>query len=207
MNENSYREAFGQDYEPEHEADEAPALNEQKKNALLRYMAILFGLAFLLVLLSFLIQMRDSRETISDLSQSNASALQNAGKLQDDNMSLLLENEELRERLASLEDELSQAEQDGERAESAHRDALAEAKRAQEDFAARTRLDSLLMEAAGYWLNGDRAQCERSLSRVDEESLGEQGKELYGRLRAALDADTAENAEEDGEAVPPEKEE
>ncbi len=203
MNENSSREAFGRDYEPEYEGT-APVLNEQKKNALLRYMAILFGLAFLLVLLSFLIQMRDSRETISDLSQSNASALQNAGKLQDDNMSLLLENEELRERIASLETELSKAEQDGERAESARRDALAEAERVQKDFAARSRLDSLLMEAAGYWLNGDRAQCERSLGRVDEESLGEQGKELYGRLRAALDADTAENAA--GEAVPQEEE-
>ena len=45
-------------------------LPDQKKNALLRYMAILFGVAFLLVLLSFLIQMRDSRETISDLSES-----------------------------------------------------------------------------------------------------------------------------------------
>ncbi len=204
MNENSSREMFGMDREPEY-GETAPALSDQKKNALLRYMAILFGLAFLLVLLSFLIQMRDSRETISDLSQSNASALQNAGKLQDDNMSLLLENEELRERIASLETELSRAEEDGKTAERGRRDALAEAESAQKDFAARTRLDNLLMEAAGYWLNGDRAQCERSLGRVDEESLGEQGKELYGRLRAALDADTAENAE--GEDVPQREEE
>ena len=62
---------------PDHSPESAPAsapephragLPDQKKNALLRYMAILFGVAFLLVLLSFLIQMRDSRETISDLS-------------------------------------------------------------------------------------------------------------------------------------------
>ena len=44
--------------------EELSPLSDKKKNALVRYMAILFGVAFLLVLLSFLIQLRDSRETI-----------------------------------------------------------------------------------------------------------------------------------------------
>ncbi len=209
MNDYASHRDFERDREPE---EEAPPLNEQKKNALLRYMAILFGLAFLLVLLSFLIQMRDSRETISDLSQSNASALQNAGKLQDDNISLLRENGELREQIASLEAELSKAKEDGERAETAKRDALAEAEEAKRNYVSQTRLDGLLMDAAGYWLNGDREECERSLSRVDTEALGERGMELYDRLRATLDADTTESVdipetEEGGEAVPTRKEE
>lgn len=43
--------------------------------------------------------MRDSRQTISDLNQSNASALQNAGKLQEENQMLTAANAELQEQL------------------------------------------------------------------------------------------------------------
>ena len=64
-------------------------ISDEKRTALLRYMAILFGVAFLLVLLTFLIQLRDSKQTISELNKSNASALQNAGKLQDEANSVL----------------------------------------------------------------------------------------------------------------------
>ena len=58
--------------------EELSQLSEKKKNALLRYMAVLFGVAFLLVLLSFLIQMRDSQQTISELNLSTTNALRNA---------------------------------------------------------------------------------------------------------------------------------
>ena len=68
-------------------------------------MAVLFGVAFLLVLLSFLIQIRDSRETISDLNQSNASALQNALKLQEDNQTLAAANDDLTAQLQEAQDE------------------------------------------------------------------------------------------------------
>ena len=85
--------------------EDKTALSTGKRNALLRYMAILFGVAFLLVLLSFLIQMRDSRDTISDLHESNASALQNALQLQEENQALTAANAELTERISDLEAE------------------------------------------------------------------------------------------------------
>ncbi len=85
--------------------EDKTALSTGKRNALLRYMAILFGVAFLLVLLSFLIQMRDSRDTISDLHESNASALQNALQLQEENQALTAANAKLTERISDLEAE------------------------------------------------------------------------------------------------------
>ena len=85
--------------------EDKTALSTGKRNALLRYMAILFGVAFLLVLLSFLIQMRDSRDTISDLHESNASALQNALQLQEEIQALTAANAKLTERISDLEAE------------------------------------------------------------------------------------------------------
>lgn len=61
-------------------APETPAkgITPKKKQALLTYMTILFVVAFLLVLLSFFIQLRDSRATISELNESSMNALKNA---------------------------------------------------------------------------------------------------------------------------------
>ena len=87
------------------EAAEKPGLSARKRTALLRYMAVLFGVAFLLVLLSFLIQIRDSRETISDLNQSQSSALQRAQQLQAQNESLTEDNNNLRAQLSAAEAE------------------------------------------------------------------------------------------------------
>ena len=92
------------------EPAEKASLSDKKRAALLRYMAILFGVAFLLVLLSFLIQIRDSRETISDLNQSNASALQNAGKLQEENQALSAAKEELEAQLSEAQAAMAEAE-------------------------------------------------------------------------------------------------
>ncbi len=80
-------------------------LDERRKTALLRYIAILFAVAFLLVLVSLLGQMRDSQNTISQLNQSSTSALQRAEQLQDRNRQL----EEELARLQGLETELEEA--------------------------------------------------------------------------------------------------
>lgn len=61
---------------------------KDKRTALLRYMAVLFAAAFVLVLLSMLVQMNNSNSTISQLSQSSASALAKAEQLQEDNRAL-----------------------------------------------------------------------------------------------------------------------
>ena len=85
--------------------DRAP-ISDEKRTALLRYMAILFGVAFLLVLLTFMIQLRDSKQTISELNKSNASALQNAGKLQDENQALTTAKLDLEDQVEELEAEV-----------------------------------------------------------------------------------------------------
>ena len=61
----------------------------------MRYVAIMFAVAFVLVLISLLGQMRNSMSTISELNQSSNSALQKAEQLQKDNLELELDNQEL----------------------------------------------------------------------------------------------------------------
>lgn len=81
-------------------------ISDEKRTALLRYMAILFGVAFLLVLLTFLIQLRDSKQTISELNKSNASALQNAVQLQEKNQALTTAKLDLEDQVEELEAEV-----------------------------------------------------------------------------------------------------
>ena len=82
----------------EKKTQEAP-VSEQKRTALLRYMVILFAVAFALVLLSFLIQASNSQSTIDQLSATSTSALQNAEQLQENNWALTEEIERLNEEL------------------------------------------------------------------------------------------------------------
>ena len=180
--------------------EELSLLSNKKKNALVRYMAILFGVAFLLVLLSFLIQLRDSRETISDLSQANSSALQNAGKLQEDNQRLVQDNETLRQQIESLETQLREAEDATAQAEKARRETLSELSGVQKTLADQTRADGGLFEAAQDWLDGEREKCAAHLNKLDRAELDEAGQTLYDRLQRALLTDTAENTEDDAEA-------
>ena len=86
-------------------------VDDGRKNALLRYIAILFAVAFLFVLLSLVMQMRDSRATISELNAASASALKNAETLQDDNRQLQEENAALKEEVESLQDQLEDAQE------------------------------------------------------------------------------------------------
>ncbi len=79
-------------------------LDDTKKAALLRYVAIMFAVAFVLVLFSLLGQMRNSMSTISQLNQSSSSALQKAEQLQANNLELELENQELSLQLQELEE-------------------------------------------------------------------------------------------------------
>ena len=82
----------------------------KKTAALLRYLAILFGVAFLLVLLSLFIQMRDSRETISDMAEDKESVLQKVLTLQEQTETLTAENKDLNGRLAETEQRAADAE-------------------------------------------------------------------------------------------------
>lgn len=89
---------MNEEKEMQPEQVQAP-LSEKKRTAMLRYIAVLFAVAFALVLLSHLIQSRSSETTIRELNATSVIALQNAEKLQEDNRSLTEKNEELSEAL------------------------------------------------------------------------------------------------------------
>ena len=88
---------------------EVRGMSAAKRTALLRYMAILFAVAFLLVLLSYLIQVRNSQTTITQLNETSASALQNAETLQATNRELTEENDRLETELEQAQQALEQA--------------------------------------------------------------------------------------------------
>ena len=110
------------------EQPQPPApLSDARKAALLRYMAILFAVAFLLVLLSLILQTHSSKSTISQLSAASTSALDNAVKLQEQNRELQEEKQQLEDQLdetqrkreeeTSLNDRLLEASKDEEEAD------------------------------------------------------------------------------------------
>lgn len=79
-----------------------PPLSDAKKNALLRYMTVLFAMAFLLVLVSLIMQKNSSQEQIGALNESNASALTRAEQLQ-------TQNRDLQDAVTQLQQELEDA--------------------------------------------------------------------------------------------------
>lgn len=71
---------------------------QNRQNALLRYMIIMFAVALVLVLLSMVLQNKDSNSTITQLHTSSTNALAKAEALQN-------KNRELEEKLASQKTE------------------------------------------------------------------------------------------------------
>lgn len=59
-----------------------------KRTALLRYMTVMFAAAFVLVLMSFLFQLKSHNTTVSEMAQTSASALSRAEELQEENRTL-----------------------------------------------------------------------------------------------------------------------
>lgn len=124
---------MSEEKKPAEQLDAAQTEQElaKKRNAFLRYMTIVFAVAFLLVLVSLVLQMHTAKAAMSDLKESNSSALTNAAAnaelLQDDNRKLqeqvdaltaeLAEADEARsaqaERIAALEKELAEARDSG----------------------------------------------------------------------------------------------
>lgn len=112
------------------EAQSAP-LSGARKTALVRYIAVLFAVAFLLVLLSLILQAHSSKATISELTQTSSSALSNVEQLQaqnrdlqDEKQALTQEKSELEQQLEDLKQELEQTKQSDEQEEDRERMAL-----------------------------------------------------------------------------------
>lgn len=84
--------------------------DKKKKNALFMYVAIMFGIAFLLILMSYVISNRSSSQTIDRLNASSQSALVSIERLQDDYRRLYEENQALNAAMSELEQDLSDTE-------------------------------------------------------------------------------------------------
>lgn len=92
------------------EAQSSPAPEEEKKvapekrnRAFLRYMAFLFGVAFLLVVVSLVMTQHNSMETISEMNQNHSSTLIRVEQLQENYQKAIEEKSQLMQRLQELE--------------------------------------------------------------------------------------------------------
>ncbi len=178
----------------------------QRKNALVRYVAILFAVAFLLVLLSYLIQVRNMSATVSELNQTSSSALSNAQMLQTMNQQLMEENESLRNDLDALEAEL-EAEQESAAKQAADAeelyasamteaaDALTAAEQAHADTLA---VYELLSKASNAANANDLVALRSYLSELEPSAplLGQNGLRLYQALQEVATAASAETGAE-----------
>ena len=79
---------------------------QSRRSPVMGYLAILFAVAFLLLLWAYFQQQRSNTEATDALKQS-ASAVQSIQNLIDDNDALRQENETLKEQTAQLEKELA----------------------------------------------------------------------------------------------------
>ena len=96
--------------EKEKDIQQEKPLDEKKKAALLRYLAVMFIVAFVFVLLSMIGELRTSEAAISELNASSNSALQRAEQLQDDNRRLETDIAYLEGRIEELEKQLEDLE-------------------------------------------------------------------------------------------------
>lgn len=86
----------------QHEAEHA---KPRKRVSVVGYLAILFAVAFLLLLLSYFMQQRANSDAMDDLTQSSMSAYQSL-------QNIIAERDELKAKVSELEEELAQAEQE-----------------------------------------------------------------------------------------------
>ncbi len=175
--------------------EEKKPLSEEKRAALLRYMAVLFAVAFLMVLASLLIQTHSSKTAISEMSKSNSDALSNAMAnaefLQDQNRELQDENRALREQLEAIEDEQADAE-----ALSAELESLeAEYDALQTESAGAMRAYEALITALSCKSREGNVTFARALDTVEQNKqyLSDEALEIYEALLETEDAEEAED--------------
>ena len=177
------------------EKEPRSAMSEKKRTALLRYMTILFAVAFLLVLLSYLIQVFNSQNTISQLNATSASALQNAERLQTTNRELTEETQRLQDEITALNEEKQAQEkaalEEGRAAgeETGRASALADAQKAYD----------LLLKAA---TTGDEAERAKAVAALEDmrDVLSEAAQKQLDALAAPGDA--ADKTESDEQNKP-----
>lgn len=103
--------------DPHHLQHEAEHSRVPKSGSFLVYLVILFAAAFLLLLLSFLMQHRANQETIDGLTNTSNSALQSLNDLIEQKDALQAQVQQLQEENATLQGALSDQEQELEEAQ------------------------------------------------------------------------------------------
>lgn len=158
----------------------SPAAGGEHK-PVLKYLMILFAIAFALILFSFVMHQRSNAEVLQEL-QSQVETLQKLQEIEQDYSNLLEEN-------ASLK---SQAETLGEQVETLREDLSAEG--------SKNRAMTLLWKLESLYRNGDREACAAVLEELKEDELylslpelwqdttlqAETPRAAYERISAAL---------------------
>lgn len=170
---------------------------DRKRNwALLRYIAIMFCVAFVLVFMSlYFTTRRDSQQTISQLNQNASSALAKAEQLQNDNRELTVLNTTLQKQVNQLEADLKAA-QDTATAQEEKIDAMAsevdqvkkENERLTKEKDNTLKACSLLVQAQLAYGEGKTEECTAILEELSEfqKYLDQDGKKLHDQLLKGL---------------------
>lgn len=176
--------------------EKPPALPPVKKGsavrerALITYIALLFTVAFVLVLLSFLAQQRD----ISQLNENANSALVRAEKLQDENRDLSNQNHELELELQAALQEQEELREEAQEAQEAMNQAQAAQETQQQEAAAAKERESSRVKAYELLLQAQRNLDEENTEAFQKtmtelaaqaDDLDTQGKALYQEFLAA----------------------
>lgn len=174
------------------EEEKKQAADAKRRMALLRYIGIMFAVAFVLVAASLVVQMKNSRNTISELNQTNSSALYNAEQLQNQNRELEEEKETLMQENAKLQQELESEKALNEKlldADDREIDELArqhrdEMEKAQTDFDRTLEVYEALLIAQSCERKEGNVTYSRAMGILEmfEEYLSENGKEAYQKL-------------------------
>lgn len=152
-----------------------PHCGMRRRSAMVLYFSGLFFLAFLAVLVSMLVQQRNSQATISDLIAGKDTAVAKAEQLQDENRNL---NQQIRELENQRQDALQQQEE--------ARQALAEVQSALEEQTRAGAAYELVLRAQAALEQEDTEQFKSLLDQAQKEKdfLGPAGQALLEELLA-----------------------
>ncbi len=162
-----------------------------RERALITYLALMFGVAFILVLLSFVMQQKD----ISQAHKNTSNALSRAEQLQDDNRSLAEKLQEIQEELDNVQGEKEELQhtledvQEKLTAKEKEVDDLKEAATQTEKEQQKTpQAYELLIQAQRALEEEKTEEFSAAMSKLAEQkdALGTSGKALYEELLAAM---------------------
>lgn len=189
MKENEIREKLKElvEEQPNPKVDAAPiqeeknpALSEKRKRALLNYLALLFGAAFVVVAISLVFTWKSHAQTVALLNDSTTNAVSRAEALQQDNQALRTHIQELENALADNKAALEYSEAASqEYLESVKTEAALSTQRLHDGY-------ELLLWARSALERGDRETFTEVMLRLEPlaEYLGDEGQDAYRQMQS-----------------------